>query len=131
MRSFGQGIKHLVLAVIWLAALICYPPFQLMHPADRPLFYMANNWGDDTWVRVIGESGGALAWRTQPPGKSQRPACVMAFSASGIGGGSRPPLVRREANSAPPFVVRLRALVLGGRALPPELRPSPCGELYT
>lgn len=46
----------------WVAALACYPPFQLMHPADRPLFYMTNNWGDDTWVRVIGESGGALAW---------------------------------------------------------------------
>ncbi|WP_374527761.1 isoprenylcysteine carboxylmethyltransferase family protein [Novosphingobium sp.] len=45
----------------WLAALMCYPPFQLMSPPDRPLFYLTNSWGDDTWFHVIGESG-TLAW---------------------------------------------------------------------
>ncbi len=45
----------------WVAALMCYPPFQLMNPPDRPLFYLANTWGDDTWHRVVGETG-ALAW---------------------------------------------------------------------
>lgn len=45
----------------WVAALACYPPFQLMNPPDRPLFYLANTWGDDTWHRVMGTAG-PLAW---------------------------------------------------------------------
>lgn len=36
----------------WLAALLCYPPFQLMAP-DRPLFYLSGVPGDDNWVRVL------------------------------------------------------------------------------
>jgi hypothetical protein len=37
----------------WLAALLCYPPFQLMSPDDRPLYYLADTWGDDTWFHVF------------------------------------------------------------------------------
>jgi protein-S-isoprenylcysteine O-methyltransferase Ste14 len=37
----------------WLAALMCYPPFQLMSPEDRPLFYLVGVPGDDNWFRVL------------------------------------------------------------------------------
>ena len=37
----------------WLAALMCYPPFQLMNPADRPLFYLGNTFGDDNWFHLL------------------------------------------------------------------------------
>ncbi|MBS0480598.1 MAG: protein-S-isoprenylcysteine methyltransferase [Proteobacteria bacterium] len=37
----------------WVAALLCYPPFQVMSPADRPLFYLAATDGDNNWVRVL------------------------------------------------------------------------------
>lgn len=45
----------------WLAALICYPPFQLMSPADRPLFYLTATDGDNNWIRVLGAHS-ALGW---------------------------------------------------------------------
>ena len=37
----------------WLAALLCYPPFQIMNPADRPLFYLTNTFGDDNWFHLL------------------------------------------------------------------------------
>jgi protein-S-isoprenylcysteine O-methyltransferase Ste14 len=37
----------------WVAALMCYPPFQMMSPDDRPLYYLADTWGDDTWFHVF------------------------------------------------------------------------------
>lgn len=37
----------------WLAALLCYPPFQIMSPGDRPLFYLAETHGDDNWLHVF------------------------------------------------------------------------------
>lgn len=45
----------------WLAALLCYPPFQMMAPADRPLFYLTNTRGDDNWLHVL-EGQDALLW---------------------------------------------------------------------
>ncbi|MFM5922900.1 MAG: methyltransferase family protein [Novosphingobium sp.] len=45
----------------WLAALLCYPPFQLMNPADRPLFYLTGTFGDDNWFHVL-EGQSALLW---------------------------------------------------------------------
>ncbi len=45
----------------WLAALLCYPPFQLMNPPDRPLFYLAGVPGDDNWFHVLGGYP-ALLW---------------------------------------------------------------------
>lgn len=38
----------------WLAALLCYPPFQLMGGPDRPLFYLAGTRGDDNWFYALG-----------------------------------------------------------------------------
>ncbi len=38
----------------WLAALMCYPPFQLMNPPDRPLFYLTNTFGDENWFHLLG-----------------------------------------------------------------------------
>ena len=47
----------------WLAALLCYPPFQMMAPADRPLFYLANTRGDDNWMHVLaGQDELLWAW---------------------------------------------------------------------
>jgi len=37
----------------WLAALMCYPPFQLMNPPDRPLFYLTNTYGDENWFHLL------------------------------------------------------------------------------
>jgi len=37
----------------WLAALLCYPPFQMMNPSDRPLFYLFNTYGDDNWFHAM------------------------------------------------------------------------------
>lgn len=37
----------------WLAALLCYPPFQLMGGPDRPLYYLAGTRGDDNWSLVL------------------------------------------------------------------------------
>jgi protein-S-isoprenylcysteine O-methyltransferase Ste14 len=37
----------------WLAALICYPPFQLMGEG-RPLFYLYGVPGDDNWFHTFG-----------------------------------------------------------------------------
>lgn len=37
----------------WLAALMCYPPFQLMNPPDRPLFYLTNTFGDENWFHLL------------------------------------------------------------------------------
>ena len=37
----------------WVAALLCYPPFQLMGEG-RPLFYLAGTYGDDNWFHVFG-----------------------------------------------------------------------------
>lgn len=45
----------------WLAALLCYPPFQLMSPSDRPLFYLTATHGDDNWVHVLAGQN-ALLW---------------------------------------------------------------------
>lgn len=45
----------------WLAALLCYPPFQLMSPPDRPLFYLTATHGDDNWVHVLAGHS-ALLW---------------------------------------------------------------------
>ena len=45
----------------WVAALMCYPPFQLMNPADRPLFYLGNTFGDDNWARLM-DGQTALLW---------------------------------------------------------------------
>ncbi|MDE2436670.1 MAG: protein-S-isoprenylcysteine methyltransferase [Sphingomonadales bacterium] len=45
----------------WLAALLCYPPFQVMSPADRPLFYLAATDGDNNWLRVLAGHD-ALLW---------------------------------------------------------------------
>ena len=45
----------------WLAALLCYPPFQMMAPADRPLFYLSNTRGDDNWMHVL-DGHDALLW---------------------------------------------------------------------
>lgn len=36
----------------WLAALICYPPFQLMGQG-QPLFYLGATHGDDNWIHVL------------------------------------------------------------------------------
>ena len=36
----------------WVAALACYPPFQLMEQG-RPLYYLTNTRGDDTWVHLL------------------------------------------------------------------------------
>ncbi|MGB7656254.1 MAG: isoprenylcysteine carboxylmethyltransferase family protein [Novosphingobium sp.] len=39
----------------WVAALACYPPFQLMEPG-RPLFYLVDaggQHGDDTWFQLF------------------------------------------------------------------------------
>ena len=36
----------------WLAALICYPPFQQMGEG-RPLYYVAGTFGDDNWFHVM------------------------------------------------------------------------------
>lgn len=48
----------------WLAALICYPPFQLMGEG-RPLFYQAGVNGDFNWARVMeGQTGLLWAWAT-------------------------------------------------------------------
>ncbi|PKB25951.1 isoprenylcysteine carboxyl methyltransferase (ICMT) family protein [Novosphingobium kunmingense] len=44
----------------WLAALLCYPPFQIMG-AGRPIFYTAGTDGDDNWARVLGGFE-ALQW---------------------------------------------------------------------
>ncbi len=47
----------------WLAALLCYPPFQLMNPADRPLFYLTATFGDENWVHVLaGQSTMLWLW---------------------------------------------------------------------
>lgn len=45
----------------WVAALVCYPPFQLMNPADRPLFYLTGTRGDDNWIGVFAATP-LLAW---------------------------------------------------------------------
>jgi hypothetical protein len=45
----------------WLAALICYPPFQLMNPPDRPLFYLTNTYGDENWFHLL-DGQAALLW---------------------------------------------------------------------
>lgn len=37
----------------WLAALLCYPPFQIMG-YQRPVFYQAGIDGDSNWARVLG-----------------------------------------------------------------------------
>lgn len=39
----------------WLAALMCYPPFQQMSPDDRPLFYLKDSlkFGDDNWAHIL------------------------------------------------------------------------------
>ena len=37
----------------WVAALMCYPPFQLMNPPDRPLFYLTNTYGDENWWHLL------------------------------------------------------------------------------
>lgn len=37
----------------WLAALVCYPPFQLMNPPTQPLFYLHNTYGDDNWFHFF------------------------------------------------------------------------------
>lgn len=44
----------------WLAALVCYPPFQLMGEG-RPINYTAGTFGDDNWFHVVGIVG-PLAW---------------------------------------------------------------------
>ncbi|MFC0590527.1 methyltransferase family protein [Novosphingobium aquiterrae] len=36
----------------WLAALLCYPPFQMMGQ-DRPIWYLAGTDGDNNWMRVL------------------------------------------------------------------------------
>lgn len=36
----------------WVAALICYPPFQLMEPGE-PLYYLTETYGDDNWFHVM------------------------------------------------------------------------------
>jgi hypothetical protein len=36
----------------WVAALICYPPFQLMGQGE-PLFYLTETRGDDNWFHVL------------------------------------------------------------------------------
>ena len=38
----------------WIAALLCYPPFQLMGGPDRPLYYLAAVPGDENWHHVFG-----------------------------------------------------------------------------
>ena len=45
----------------WLAALMCYPPFQLMNPPDRPLFYLSNTFGDENWFHLL-DGQTALLW---------------------------------------------------------------------
>lgn len=42
----------------WLAALMCYPPFQLMAPADRPLFYQTATQPWNVWL----DGHSALLW---------------------------------------------------------------------
>jgi Isoprenylcysteine carboxyl methyltransferase (ICMT) family len=37
----------------WLAALLCYPPFQLMGGPGAPLFYLYGVPGDENWFRVL------------------------------------------------------------------------------
>ncbi len=44
----------------WIAALLCYPPFQIMGN-DRPVFYLAGTEGDNNWIRVLG-SHETLMW---------------------------------------------------------------------
>ncbi|MFM5885100.1 MAG: methyltransferase family protein [Novosphingobium sp.] len=44
----------------WVAALMCYPPFQMMGQ-DRPIWYLAGTDGDNNWVRVLGGHA-ALMW---------------------------------------------------------------------
>ena len=44
----------------WVAALLCYPPFQIMG-SDRPLFYLGNTYGDDNWAHVLAGHG-PLLW---------------------------------------------------------------------
>jgi hypothetical protein len=39
MRSFGHGIKHLLLAVIWLAALVCITEVALRAQRWRAVAY--------------------------------------------------------------------------------------------
>ena len=36
----------------WVAALMCYPPFQLMGQGE-PLFYQTETFGDDNWFRLL------------------------------------------------------------------------------
>jgi Protein of unknown function (DUF1295) len=36
----------------WVAALICYPPFQMMGQGE-PLFYLTETRGDDNWFHVL------------------------------------------------------------------------------
>ena len=45
----------------WLAAMICYPPFQLMNPPDRPLFYLTNTYGDENWFHLL-DGQAMLLW---------------------------------------------------------------------
>ncbi len=45
----------------WLAALLCYPPFQLMGGPDRPLYYLYGVPGDENWMRVLGDYP-AMLW---------------------------------------------------------------------
>lgn len=44
----------------WVAALICYPPFQLMGQG-QPLYYTAATHGDDNWLHVLAGSQ-PLVW---------------------------------------------------------------------
>jgi len=45
----------------WVAALLCYPPFQMMGGANPPLFYLYDVPGDDNWFHVLG-SYPAMLW---------------------------------------------------------------------
>lgn len=44
----------------WVAALICYPPFQLMNPNTAPLFYLNYTYGDDNWIHFLDGHMGLL-----------------------------------------------------------------------
>jgi hypothetical protein len=44
----------------WVAALICYPPFQIMGQGE-PLYYLAGTHGDDNWFRVL-DGKAVLLW---------------------------------------------------------------------
>lgn len=44
----------------WLAALLCYPPFQIMGQG-RPVYYTAGTDGDNNWIRLLG-SHDTLMW---------------------------------------------------------------------